>query len=112
MPRLRCEGAGWLHSRGSRRTLELAQASQGEGRCPVSNWQTPRGTIWAGTKGKLKFDPYKLPHERTARRVGSYAEAAFFDGNACQHCADRDEQQRLARKRQAAVSHYRRSKAR
>jgi hypothetical protein len=41
-----------------------------------------------------------------------YSEAAFFDGNACQHCADRDEQQRLSRKRQAAVSHYRRSKAR
>lgn len=26
-----------------------------------------------------------------------YSEAAYFEGNACQHCADRDEHLRLAR---------------
>jgi hypothetical protein len=34
-----------------------------------------------------------------------YSERAFFDGDACQHCADRDEHQRLARvRRQSEVS--------
>ena len=31
-----------------------------------------------------------------------YSEASYFDGDHCQHVADRDEQQRLARKREAA----------
>lgn len=29
-----------------------------------------------------------------------YPEAAFFDGDHCQHCADRDEHRRLERIRQ------------
>lgn len=35
----------------------------------------------------------------------SYAERAYFDGDACQHCATREESQRLARiaKRNAAA---------
>lgn len=28
-----------------------------------------------------------------------YSEAAYFDGNHCQHCADRDEKHRLDRKK-------------
>lgn len=61
--------------------------------------------------------PRASPFHRQKRgspeaRSMNYSEAAFFDSNACQHCADRDEQQRLARKRQAAASHYRRSKVR
>lgn len=31
-----------------------------------------------------------------------YSEAAYFDGNHCQHVADRDEHRRLQRKRQEA----------
>lgn len=31
-----------------------------------------------------------------------YSEAAYFDGNHCQHCADREEHQRLARARRQA----------
>lgn len=36
------------------------------------------------------------------RAVGSYSEAAYFDGNHCQHCADRDEHRRLERIRKEA----------
>lgn len=32
------------------------------------------------------------------------AERAFFDGDQCQHVADREEAQRLARKRDAALA--------
>lgn len=45
----------------------------------------------------------------------NHSEAAYFDGDHCQHVADRDEQQRLARKRQAFARNLqiqRRSKAR
>lgn len=31
-----------------------------------------------------------------------YAEASYFDGEPVQHCADRDESQRLTRKRELA----------
>lgn len=31
-----------------------------------------------------------------------YSEAAYFEGNACQHCASRDEHLRLERKEQEA----------
>jgi hypothetical protein len=32
-----------------------------------------------------------------------YSEAAYFDNNACQHCADRDEHLRLKRIRTQAL---------
>lgn len=31
-----------------------------------------------------------------------YSEASYFDGDACQHVADREEMQRLERKREVA----------
>lgn len=37
------------------------------------------------------------------RAIGSYSEAAYFDGNHCQHCADRDEHRRIQRKRSEAI---------
>lgn len=38
-----------------------------------------------------------------------YSEAAYFDGNHCQHCAAREEHQRLTRARRlAAQAHERR----
>lgn len=36
-------------------------------------------------------------------RTSSYSEAAYFDGDHCQHCADREERQRLERKRIEAI---------
>lgn len=41
----------------------------------------------------------------------SYSERAYFDGDYAQHCADREEHQRLQRKRQAIIEHYRTMKA-
>jgi len=42
-----------------------------------------------------------------------YAEAAYFEGNHCQHCADREEHQRLARARRLATqAHERRRNGR
>lgn len=32
-----------------------------------------------------------------------YSEMAYFDGNACAHCAERDEHMRLERKRINAI---------
>lgn len=32
-----------------------------------------------------------------------YSEMAYFDGNACQHCADREEHLRLQRIRTQAI---------
>ena len=40
--------------------------------------------------------------------VFDYAEAAFFDGNACRHVADWIDARRLAAKRKAAENAYRR----
>jgi hypothetical protein len=34
---------------------------------------------------------------------GLYAERAYFDGDACQHCATRDEVKRLERIRTTAI---------
>lgn len=36
------------------------------------------------------------------RAIGSYSEAAYFDGNHCHHCATRDEHLRLERIRKEA----------
>lgn len=36
-------------------------------------------------------------------RSSSYAEAAYFDGEHCQHIADWEESKRLARKRTEAI---------
>lgn len=40
----------------------------------------------------------------------SYSEAAYFDGNACAHCAARDENARLVNLRKCAARHIEREK--
>lgn len=43
-------------------------------------------------------NPAPLP-----RRTASYSEAAYFDGEHCQHIADWEEQRRLQRIRTSAI---------
>jgi hypothetical protein len=40
----------------------------------------------------------------------NHAEASYFDGDHCQHCADRDEHLRLERKRVLPVAYRQRER--
>lgn len=54
----------------------------------------------------------KMLNEESSMRTCSYSEAAYFDGDFCQHVADKEEHERLERKLRQARNYYSRVKSR